>query len=131
MLELAGVGEGDLVYDLGSGDGRVVLAAARDFGARAVGIEVDPVRYAWSRARVAAADLGERARIERGDFFTRDLSDADVIVCFLMQWSSDLLAEKLARELRPGARIVSNRWRFPGFTEIARDRTGRLRVYEV
>jgi SAM-dependent methyltransferase len=129
MLALADVQPDELVYDLGSGDGRVLLAATGEFGARGVGIELDPVRVAWSRARLAAAGRTDRAVVHRADLFRIDLSDADVVVVYLMQWSTDVLAEKLSRELRPGTRIVSHHWTLPGFELVEAAEHGKLLLY--
>lgn len=129
MLALADVQPAELVYDLGSGDGRVLLSATGAFGARAVGIELDPIRVAWSRARLAVAGQRERAVVHRADLFDVDLSEADVVVCYLRQWSNNRLADKLRTELRPGARIVSNRWELPGFELVTESDDGKLLVY--
>src|SRR5262245_4748508 len=79
MLELARVGAGDVVYDLGSGDGRIVIAAAREFGARGVGVEIDPSLVAGSRASVRRLGLTDRVRIVEQDLFQVDLRDASVV----------------------------------------------------
>lgn len=129
MLTMAGVRPGELVYDLGSGDGRVLTAAARHFGARAVGVEIDPLRALWSRARIALLGLQEQARVVRGNLFDQDLSDADVVTCYLLQETNDRLAEKLSRELCPGARVVSNTFTFPGLELTGKDDKDRLYVY--
>jgi predicted O-methyltransferase YrrM len=131
MLTLARVRPGEVVYDLGSGDGRVLLAAARRFGARAVGIEVDPLRYALTRSVVAILGLGERIEVRLGDLFKTDLSEADVVTCYLWQDTNDALEAKLAAELRPGARIVSHRYTFPGLRLVDSDRRELVYVYEM
>lgn len=131
MLRLADTRPEDVLYDLGCGDGRLVVTAARDFGARAVGVEIDPLRYLWCRARVTLGGLDGRVRIVRGDFFDVDVSDADVVVCYLLQETNDLLEDKLLRELRPGARVVSNRYTFARLTPTADDSTRRLHAYVV
>ena len=131
MLRLSAVRPGETVYDLGSGDGRVLIEAVRAFDAYAVGIEVDPARALLSRLRVAALGLGDRVRVRRADFLDVDISEADVVVCFLTQWGNDMLVDKLRRELAPGARIVSNRWTFPDLTLIAEDSGAHVRVYQL
>jgi SAM-dependent methyltransferase len=128
MLDLADVRPGDTVLDLGSGDGRILIEAARR-GARAVGFELDPLRAARSRWRIRRAGLDARASVARADFFEADISEADVVFCYLQQWSNVVLQEKLLRELRPDAQIVSHRWTFPGLVETGRSRDGRLRAY--
>ncbi|MEN8161758.1 MAG: methyltransferase domain-containing protein [Myxococcota bacterium] len=113
MLELARVDDGDLVYDLGCGDGRVVVAAARDYGARAVGFDIDPERVAESRANVQAAGVADRVRIERADVFELDLRPASVVTLFLLQALNDRLVPQL-EQLAPGTRIISHRYRLRG-----------------
>jgi SAM-dependent methyltransferase len=106
MLELARVGPGDVVYDLGCGDGRIVVSAAKR-GARATGIDIDPERVAEARASVQAAGVGDRARIVEGDLFQQDLHDATVVTLYLLPDLNLRLRPKLL-ELRPGTRIVSH-----------------------
>jgi SAM-dependent methyltransferase len=108
MLRLATVGPDDVVYDLGSGDGRFVIAAARDFGARGVGIEIDPSLVALSTESARRAGVGDRVTFRSDDFFETDLSDATVVTLYLSRSINQRLRPKLLRELRPGARIVSH-----------------------
>lgn len=110
MLRLAGVGRDDLVYDLGSGDGRIVIAAARDFGARGVGIEIDPRLVAQSTRSAARAGLADRVRFVQQDLFETDLRPATVVTLYLSRELNLRLRPKLLRELRPGARVVSHRF---------------------
>jgi SAM-dependent methyltransferase len=131
MLEMAELRPGEVLYDLGCGDGRVLITAARDFRARAVGVEVDLSRYLWSVLAVILRGLGRRVKIMRGDLFSVDLSEADVVFTFLLQDTNDRLKEKLRRELRPGARIVSNIFTFSGFPLAAVDEELHLYLYRV
>jgi SAM-dependent methyltransferase len=108
MLRLARVDRNDVVYDLGSGDGRLVIAAARDFGARGVGVEIDPKLVALSIESAQRAGVGDRALFSQGDLFQTDLSDATVVTLYLSTAINLRLRPKLVRELRPGARIVSH-----------------------
>jgi SAM-dependent methyltransferase len=126
MLTIAEVGPEDLLYDLGCGDGRVIVTAARRYGARAVGIEIDPLRYFWCRALISILGLNERVTILFGDFFSQDLSRADVVTCFLLQDTNNKLEEKLKRELKPGTRVVSNQFNFPGLQKVRQDEEARL-----
>jgi SAM-dependent methyltransferase len=107
MLELAGAGEEDVVYDLGCGDGRIVIAAARDFGARAVGIDIDPRRIADSKENARKAGVTGRVAFREEDLFTADFSDATVVTLFLWPSLNLKLRPILTRQLRPGARVVS------------------------
>ena len=111
MLDLAGVGAGDVLYDLGCGDGRIVIAAAVR-GARATGIDIDPlpINFARTNARRAGADVQSRVRFVRGDFFQADLRDATVVTLYLSPEVNQRLLPKLLGELAPGARIVSHKF---------------------
>jgi SAM-dependent methyltransferase len=129
MLALAQVQPGELVYDLGSGDGRIIIMAARRFGARAIGIEIDPIRYLMTRAIVAILGLSSQVQIIYGDFFKQDLSQADVITVFLLQDTNDSLSLKLVEELRPGARIVSHKSGFSIWTPFRQDERDRIFLY--
>lgn len=107
ILLLAAVQAGERVVDLGCGDGRIVVTAARDFGAHATGVEIDPLRVLWARAAALFAGVARRARIVWGNMYTVDVSTADVVVLFLSATSNFKLQERIRRELRPGARVVS------------------------
>jgi SAM-dependent methyltransferase len=107
MLRLARVGPADVVYDLGSGDGRLVIAAARDYRARAVGIEIDPGRVARSREYARREGVAARVTFIQQDLFRADLSTATVVTLYLTREVNLRLRPKLERELAPGARIVS------------------------
>lgn len=108
MLELAGVGAGDVVYDLGSGDGRIPIAAARLYGARGVGVELDPRRIAEARDNARQAGVEDRVTFIEGDLFETDVSGASVVTLYLLPELNRKLLPKLLAELRPGTRIVSH-----------------------
>lgn len=107
MLKMADVKPGDMVYDLGSGDGRIVINAAKNFGARGIGVDIDPKRVKEARRNVKRAGVESRVRIVQGDLFEMDLSKASVVTLYLLQRLNEKLRPKLLRELRPGTRIVS------------------------
>jgi SAM-dependent methyltransferase len=108
MLALARVGPDDIVYDLGCGDGRIVIAAARDRGARGLCNDIDPARIAESRRNAEAAGVADRIRLDEGDLFDLDLREATVVALYLSPALNLRLRPKLYRELRPGARVVSH-----------------------
>ncbi|HVQ77873.1 MAG TPA: methyltransferase domain-containing protein [Candidatus Binatia bacterium] len=108
MLELAEVKPGDVVYDLGSGDGRIIIMAAREFGARGVGIEIDPQLVAHSRRRAQQLGIADRVEFVQQDLFLVDVSPATVLTLYLGQELNLRLRPRLVRELRPGSRIVSH-----------------------
>jgi SAM-dependent methyltransferase len=108
MLRLAGVGDSDLVYDLGSGDGRLVIAAAKRYGARGVGIDIDPTLVAEAARNADTAGVTERVSFRKADLFQTPLGDATVVTLYLTPSLNLRLRPKLLQELRPGARVVSN-----------------------
>lgn len=108
MLELAEVTDGDLLFDLGSGDGRIPITAAREHGARAVGIEIDPKLVALARRGAARAGVDDRVTFINQDLFETDLSTATVVTLFLSADVNLKLRPKLLAELRPGTRVVSH-----------------------
>jgi SAM-dependent methyltransferase len=111
LLWLAEVGTNDVVYDLGSGDGRVVIAAVRDFGARrAVGIEINPQLVQESREKAVQAGVVDRAQFIEGDLFTNDVSPASVVVLYLGHGANIDLRAQLVHSLKPGARVVSHQF---------------------
>jgi len=111
MLQLADVGPNDVVYDLGSGDGRIPIAAARRFHARGVGIDLDPKLVAQATRNAQEAGVADRVRFVEGDIFEADLSPATVVTLYLLTSINERLRPKLLKELRPGARIVSHQFR--------------------
>jgi SAM-dependent methyltransferase len=110
MLKLAEVTRDDLVYDLGSGDGRIVVLAAQKYGATGVGIEIDPKLVAISRQVAQDAEVADKVTFIEGDLFTADISRATVVTLFLSPTVNRALEPKLRRELRPGTRIVSHQF---------------------
>ncbi len=110
MLDLAQVNKDDIVYDLGSGDGRIVLTTARRFGARAVGIEVDPFRFIFSWFVILISGELKRITLKFGNFFNKRIDDASVVTLFLFRPTNNKLKDKFIKELRPGTRIVSYVW---------------------
>lgn len=137
MLRAAKVKAGETVYDLGSGDGRVVITAAQKFGAKAVGVEIGPKEVKLSREKIAQAKLEDRVRIIEEDMMKVDLSAADVVTIYLLTSSNDLLRPHLEKHLRPGARVISHDYPIRGWKEIRVDevesykRVHRLYVYEI
>jgi SAM-dependent methyltransferase len=115
MLELAGTGPGDLVADLGSGDGRIVIAAARRFGARGLGIELDADLVSASRENARRAGVADRVRFVQGDVLNADFSGASVVTAYLLPGLMDKLESRFIAELKPGTRIVSHSFRMTGW----------------
>jgi SAM-dependent methyltransferase len=127
MLALAAVTRDDLLYDLGCGDGRIVIAAARLYGARGVGIDLDPQRVNEARVNAQRAGVDSRVMFRVGDLYTADFSDATVVTLFLWPHVNRKLRPILWRQLKPGTRVVSHLWDMgpewvPDRSETVRDR---------
>jgi len=107
MLKMAGVTKEDVVYDLGCGDGRFVITAAKKFGARGVGVDIDPVRIKESRENAQKGGVADHVKFIEGDLFKTDISGATVVTLYLLNELNVQLRPKLFQELKPGTRIVS------------------------
>jgi ubiquinone/menaquinone biosynthesis C-methylase UbiE len=134
MVEMADLRPGDSVYDLGCGDGRIVIAAAKEQKIKAVGVDIDPERVAESRENVRAAGLESSVEIRQADVFDLDLSDADVVFLYLTPRLNARLMPQL-RKLKPGARIISYEFDMGAAkpVELVRekfDRYGEQRIYK-
>ncbi|NHJ84457.1 MAG: SAM-dependent methyltransferase [Asgard group archaeon] len=127
MLELAKVQPNDLVYDLGCGDGRILIIAATQFGARAIGYEIDPIRYLWCKSRIHRLRLQDKVQVKFGNFFHKDLSDANIVICYLLQKTNNLLQDKLLTELKNDSRIISNNFTFSKLELF--DKNDEMKVY--
>jgi ribosomal protein L11 methylase PrmA len=108
MLKVANVKAGDVVYDLGCGDGRIVVTAAQKYGARGIGIDIDPQRIKEANANVQKAGVGDRVKIMQADLFETPISEATVVTLYLLPSLNVKLMPKLMKELKPGTRIVSH-----------------------
>jgi SAM-dependent methyltransferase len=131
MLELAEVKPGQKVVDLGAGDGRLVILAARAFGAKAEGVEIDPTRWLIANIRILQLRLRGRASVALGDMRNYDVRDADVVSLYLLQGTNQKIKERLIRQLKPGARIVSHTFSMSGWTPTVLDDTNGIFVYEI
>jgi ribosomal protein L11 methylase PrmA len=108
MIQLAGVKSGDVVYDLGCGDGRIVIAAVKTAGVRGVCVDIDPERIAESKRNAEAAGVADRIRFVEGDLFKVPFDDATVMTLYLMPDVNMRLRPRLLGELKPGTRVVSH-----------------------
>ncbi len=132
MLELAQVTSKDLVYDLGCGDGRIVITAAKKYGARGVGIDIDPERIKESQANAKQAGVEKLVTFKLEDAMTADVSEATVVTLYLLSSSNAMLRPILTKQLKPGARIVSHAFSMgdwqPLKTETVTDESGFSRT---
>lgn len=130
-LKLANLQPDEVLYDLGAGDGRVLLMAAREFRAKAVGIEVGPVQCALSWLRAAASGFGDRIQVRWANFYKADLRAADVVFVYATSKEVIRLAPHLERQLKQGARVVSISADFPAWEPSALDEHDLIFLYEM
>ena len=108
MLKLAGVTAADTVYDLGCGDGRIVIAAAKTYGAKGVGVDINPERIQEARENAKKANVEDKVTFQENDLFKADIANASVVTLYLLPDVNQRLRPKLLKELKPGTRIVSH-----------------------
>ena len=129
MLEVAKVGPRDVVYDLGSGDGRIVIAAAKKHGARAVGIDIEPERIKEARDNARRAGVSDRVEFRQEDLFKADFREATVVTMYLLTGVNQKLRPKLLAELRPGTRLVSHAFDMGDWKPTQTYKVGTSTVY--
>jgi SAM-dependent methyltransferase len=115
MLELASIRPGETVYDLGCGDGRILIEAVQKFKAKAIGVEISPKVVAEARSRIKKAGVADRAQVIQGDLLETDLTGADVVTIYLATSLNQELRPRLEKFLKPGARVVSHDYAVPGW----------------
>jgi hypothetical protein len=130
-LKLANLKPDEVLYDLGSGDGRVLIIAAREFGAKAVGIEIGPVQCALIWLRMTAGGLSDKIKIQWGNFFKTDLNEADVVYVYATSTEVTKLAPYLEKQMKPGSRVVSISADFPEWEPSTFDDRDLVFVYEM
>jgi len=130
MLDMARVKQGDVVYDLGSGDGRILIAAANRH-AQAVGVELNPKLVADATAEISRAGVADRAKVIQGDVLTTDISGANVVTIYMDTSSNTKLRPQLEKYLKPGARVVSHDAEIPGWKPILVQRTQEGRNHTI
>ena len=131
MLDLAGLQPGQRLIDLGAGDGRIVIAAARRYQAMALGVEIDPVRCLLAKFFIRYYRVQYLAQIQWADLFTVDIADANVVTLYLTRPGNQRLRPYLEAQLKPGARVVSNAFPISGWAPIIIDDTNLIFVYEI
>ncbi|MEI7579849.1 MAG: class I SAM-dependent methyltransferase [bacterium] len=131
MLKAAKLQPGETLYDLGAGDGRILFIAVKKFKAKAVGIEIDPIRYLWLEFVITILGLRKHIKIIFGNFFNQDLSKANVINCYLLPETNLKLEKKLKKELSHKARIVSNSFKFHHLKPIKQDYQNKIYLYRI
>lgn len=130
ICKFARVNEKDIVYDLGAGDGALLITAAKEFGARAVGVEIDPLRVFISKLAVLFAGQRGKVKIIRRNFFDADITDATVVFMYLVPKALSALKPKLLKELKPGTRIVTFVYKID-LPILEQDLKNEIYLYEV
>lgn len=131
MLELAEVKPGQMVVDLGAGDGRIVITAARTFRARAAGVEIDPLRWVLANLGIRILGLRDQAIVRLGNMRSFPVEGADVVTLYLLKGINQELRDHLQKSLRPGARVVSHTCSISGWTPTVLDERRGIFVYEI
>ncbi|HSH37718.1 MAG TPA: class I SAM-dependent methyltransferase [Chthoniobacterales bacterium] len=129
MLQMADVKKGEVLYDLGSGDGRLVITAAKNHGARAIGIDIDPQRIAEAKENAAIANVEDKVEFRQADLFKSDFKDADVITLYLLDQLNRRLRPQIFAQVKPGTRIVSHAFSM-GDWEADSERTVKIKGSE-
>ncbi len=131
MLKIAEVKEDDILYDLGSGDGRIIIEAAEKYKVKTIGVEADPLRVFWSRAKIRSRDMHDRVKVIWGNFLQSDLSSATVVTVYQGIGINGKLVKKLEKELKPGARVVSYIFSFDGWEPIKKESDSKIFLYKI
>ena len=130
MLSLASIRPGETVYDLGCGDGRVLIAAVKNYKAKAVGVEISPKLVAEAQERIRKEGVASEARVVQGDLLETDLTGADVVVIYLATSLNQELRPRMEKFLKPGARVVSHDYAVPGWKPARiEEADGKHRIY--
>ena len=130
ICKLANINSKDIMYDLGCGDGTAIITAAKDFGAKAVGIEIDFTRYCIAKMRVVFSGLSKKIALKRGNFFGENFKDATIVNVYLVPKTLNKLVPKLKKECKKGTRVISYRYEMP-LTLKKYDKENELRLYVV
>lgn len=130
ICELAGISKDDIVHDLGCGDGTFIITAAKEFGSRAIGIEIEPSRFLISKIRIIFNRLSSKVTVKRENFFKTDLSSATVVVVYLIPKTLEKLVPKFKKELKKGTRVVSLKYEINLSVE-KKDKQNKLFLYKI
>jgi predicted RNA methylase len=130
QCKLAKIQKGDVIYDLGSGEGTALMIAAKEFGATGVGVEIDPFRVITSKISIAIAKLSDKITIVRKNFFDVDISPASIVIMYLVPKTLARLKPKLLKELKPGTKVITFVYRID-LPLIAKDEEHEIYVYQI
>lgn len=131
MLKMTDIRSGEVLYDLGSGDGRIVAEAARLYKTKAIGVEIDPIRVLISRLKLKFKKLDKYAKIKHANLFNVNLKDADVVTMYLLPKTVNQLKSKFKEELKRGTRIVSLQFPLKNWKPVKVDKENKIFVYRI
>jgi predicted RNA methylase len=132
MLKLAELKENEILYDLGSGDGRIIIEAVKKYKVEAVGIEINPLLVFISRKKIKKLGFEKKAKVIWGDFFKENLSNANILTTYLLQTTNDRLEKKFIKELKPGTKIISKSFTFKNIPFLKSDSENpAIRLYQI
>ena len=131
IIKFANIKSGEVIYDLGSGDGRILIAAAKQSCARGIGVEIDPIKVWLSRYLITRSNLAKKIKIYRGNIYNFDISDADVIYLYLTHQALDRLFPEILNRIKPSARIVCYRFCIRNLAPIKINKDKNLFLYQV
>jgi hypothetical protein len=130
ICRVAKISKKDFIYDLGCGDGELLLIAGKEFGARGIGVEIDLLRFVSATIKILKAGLGKSIKIKMGNFFKEDLSKATIVNVYLVPKTLNKLKPKFFKELKSGTKIVSYRYKM-NLEKIAEDKINKIFVYKI
>lgn len=131
MCKVGRITAKDVVYDLGCGDGTVLLTAAKEYGARGVGVDIDPLRVWIAKLRIYMERVNKKVKIRRMNLFQTDVSEATVIIVYLIPKTLNRLEKKLRKELKSGTRIISYVYEIEYLPKIAEDKKHQIYIYKI
>jgi SAM-dependent methyltransferase len=130
MITQANIQKNSVIYDLGSGDGKLLFLAKKKGGRKIVGIEINPFLVLFTKLKIFLSHQKE-IQVKLGNFWSANISEADIVFVYLLPWKMEKLAKKLKKELKPGARVVCNSFIFPGWHILREDKNHHVYVFEV
>ncbi len=131
MCKMAKVKKSDMIYDLGCGEGTALISAAKEYGIKGVGVEIDPLRVWYAKTAVSFSGLKDRITILRKDMFKVKIEEASVVFIYLVPKAIQKLKRKILSELKPGTRLICYRYKIPYLNLIAEDKERLIYVYEI
>jgi len=131
IVELAEIRKGDVIYDIGSGDGRLLIEAAKAGAKKCIGIEVNPILVKYSRIKAKLSGQQDKIEVRRGNIWKEKIDQVDTVFTYFIPAHMERLGKKLKKELKPGTKIISNKFKFPNLEEKYYDKESQIFVYKI